>query len=217
MVRRKSKIGGHWFLLILVVLTTVASGSLIYLSSQSTRGGFPFPCTSSTLTIHVHPWLQIKLDGEFVTIPAYIGIKNVNGVECVEPVHTHDSSGIIHIEASDKRNYTLGDFFTVWRATYENITIDGQTRPVIFNATDLFGFKADKTHSIIVLVDGKRIDSNNYLSLNLDALDYCNSTNSAFQNSPCYSSARDSDPYWGGEPYPYGTGHTIVIEYFASS
>jgi hypothetical protein len=29
-------------------------------------------------------------------------------------MHTHDSSGIIHMEAPHPFNYTLGDFFSVW-------------------------------------------------------------------------------------------------------
>ncbi len=217
MKRRKKRVGGHWLLIILIILTALAVASLLYLSSRSTQGEFPFPCTKGTLVIHVHPWLQIRVNGKPVTIPAYIGIKSINGAECIEPIHTHDSSGIIHIEANDKRNYTLGDFFAVWKATYGNITINGQIRPVVFNATDLFGFRVDRTHTIVVLVDGKKIDQGSYLSLNLNSLDYCNSTNSISEDSPCYSSARDSDPYWGGETYPYGTGHTIVIEYISNT
>jgi hypothetical protein len=217
MIRRKKKMSGFLFLIVLVFVASIVSAFLVYFSSQTQKGNFPFPCTNETLAIHVHPWIQIKINGEQVTIPAYIGIKSVNGEECVEPIHTHDNSGIIHIEASERRNYTLGDFFSVWKATYSEVTISGQIRPVIFNTTDLFGFRVDAAHSIIVLVDGKKIDPSNYLSLNLNMLDYCNSTNSVSQSSPCFSSARNSEPYWGGEVYPYGTGHTIVIEYVSNS
>jgi hypothetical protein len=30
------------------------------------------------------------------------------------PLHTHDASGIIHVESSVKRNYTLGEFLNTW-------------------------------------------------------------------------------------------------------
>ena len=32
----------------------------------------------------------------------------------IAALHTHDASGIVHIESPDKRDYTLGQFFDVW-------------------------------------------------------------------------------------------------------
>jgi len=32
----------------------------------------------------------------------------------MRPVHTHDSTGIIHVEFPRKHDFTLRDFFTVW-------------------------------------------------------------------------------------------------------
>ena len=29
-------------------------------------------------------------------------------------LHTHDASGIIHVESPDERPYTLGNFFDIW-------------------------------------------------------------------------------------------------------
>lgn len=59
----------------------------------------------------------------------------------------------------------------------------------------------------MLLVDGK--PSTAFGSLVLNQLDYCSA---ASTGPPCYPTAV-GDPYYNGQPYPYGTGHTIVIEY----
>lgn len=63
-----------------------------------------------TLKQHIHPHLQIFVDGENEIIPANIGLSS----KCERSIHTHDTNGIIHVEAQDNRQYTLGDFFSVW-------------------------------------------------------------------------------------------------------
>ena len=37
-----------------------------------------------------------------------------DGMSGMAPLHTHDTSGIIHVESSVKRNYTLGEFLNTW-------------------------------------------------------------------------------------------------------
>ena len=32
----------------------------------------------------------------------------------MSPLQTHDSNGIIHVESTKYRNYTLGDFLNIW-------------------------------------------------------------------------------------------------------
>lgn len=209
--RRKS----HTRLYLALAVIVVLSGAGIYALSNSLahpsgpNGALPFPCSSGTIAEHVHPWLTIVINGQNMTIPADIGI--VNGGGCLEPLHTHDASGTIHIEASSTATqYTLNDFFTIWSATYGSVTIAGTQHPIIFNSTDILGFKADATHKVILLVDGK--PSSEYGSLVLDSLDYCSA---ATTGPPCSPTAVGT-PYWNGQEYPYGTGHTIVIEYTAS-
>lgn len=34
------------------------------------------------------------------------------------PIHTHDDTGIIHIESPVKRDFTLADFFAVWNKPF---------------------------------------------------------------------------------------------------
>jgi hypothetical protein len=40
-------------------------------------------------------------------------------------LHTHDTTGLIHIESTDIRTFTLGQFFDVWGVTFnENCIMD---------------------------------------------------------------------------------------------
>ena len=45
-------------------------------------------------------------------LPAYIGI-DAQG-RFIAELHTHDTSGIIHVESPKVRKFTLGNFFDVW-------------------------------------------------------------------------------------------------------
>lgn len=74
------------------------------------------PCLDSkisTLKQHIHPHLQIIFEGQNEVIPANIGLSS----DCEKVIHTHDTDGVIHVEAQDNRQYTLGNFFSVWSAT----------------------------------------------------------------------------------------------------
>ncbi|MGE5306039.1 MAG: hypothetical protein ACM3TN_22225 [Alphaproteobacteria bacterium] len=62
--------------------------------------------------LHIHQHLDILLNGKPVTVPAGIGINQV--ARFISPLHTHDVSGVIHVESDVKRDFTLGQFFDVW-------------------------------------------------------------------------------------------------------
>lgn len=61
---------------------------------------------------HIHALLHIYINGLLAPLPADIGIDAAKGIEA--SMHTHDGTGIIHMEAPHPFNYTLGDFFAVW-------------------------------------------------------------------------------------------------------
>lgn len=61
---------------------------------------------------HVHTDLQLYDRGRRVAVPADIGISQA--ANCLYWIHTHDDSGIIHIESPIKRTFTLGQFFDIW-------------------------------------------------------------------------------------------------------
>jgi hypothetical protein len=63
-------------------------------------------------TFHIHALLHIYVNGLLSNLPANIGLDSAKGLE--SSMHTHDRTGIIHMEAPHPFNYTLGDFFSVW-------------------------------------------------------------------------------------------------------
>jgi hypothetical protein len=205
---------GYWAVSAVAAAAVIALLGLLHRSSPAAP--FPFPCLAQeTLALHVHPYLRIVMEGQAVRVPAAVGIRDPRmqqgvavGGSCFEPVHTHDASGIIHIEAPDpSRQYTLGDFFAVWRATFGTVRIGGGSFPVTYASDELLGHHAGGGHTIRLLVDGRTVASGPGLVLN--ALDYCSAQSAA---PPCYPTAV-------GDPFPpailrqYGTGHTILLEY----
>jgi hypothetical protein len=60
---------------------------------------------------HVHAKLELYVRGEKRTVPAYVGIIPNR---CMYWLHTHDSTGWIHVEAPRQIRATLGQFFDVW-------------------------------------------------------------------------------------------------------
>ncbi|HWG08672.1 MAG TPA: hypothetical protein VN672_06655 [Solirubrobacteraceae bacterium] len=61
---------------------------------------------------HIHALLHIYVNGLLRPLPANIGLDPAKGIE--SSMHTHDGTGIIHMEAPHPFKYTLGDFFAVW-------------------------------------------------------------------------------------------------------
>lgn len=99
-------------------------------------------CTTDMATeFHIHPKLIITIDGKDQPIPSGIGIKN----GCMNPLHTHDEPGVIHVESPEPRDFMLGDWFAVWGKAF--------TKDQILDA------KVDEKHSIRVRVNGQEVDT----------------------------------------------------------
>lgn len=64
------------------------------------------------LDVHYHAHLDVIVRGHKITVPAYIGIDA--GRKSITALHTHDTSGIVHIESAADVPFTLGQFFTEW-------------------------------------------------------------------------------------------------------
>ena len=98
-------------------LTGLALSLLAPRPAMSFFGGLPIDgirCDATEgVVLHIHSHLQLVDRGHPVTVPAYIGIPAVNP-PCLYWLHTHDATGIIHIESPSKRSFTLGEFFDVW-------------------------------------------------------------------------------------------------------
>jgi hypothetical protein len=62
--------------------------------------------------LHTHQHLSVTVDGEPVPVPANIGVDVQQGG--MSALHTHDSSGIVHVESATVEPFTLGQLFTQW-------------------------------------------------------------------------------------------------------
>ncbi|WP_328731911.1 hypothetical protein OHT20_17670 [Streptomyces caniferus] len=93
---------------------------------------------------HFHTHLDILVNGKPVPIPANIGIDAA--AQSMSELHTHDTSGVLHIEAPAKRRYILGQLFNEWGLQ--------------LNAQQIGGLKAGDGKTLTAYVDGKRASGN---------------------------------------------------------
>src|SRR3954453_307966 len=127
-------------------------GRTIFEPGDTPRGGNGQPVdgiegsSREMLKVHVHAHLALFHKGEQIAIPYGIGIVRPFQVKNgfvgmgggIYWLHTHDATGIIHVESPDNRTYTLGQFFDIW----------GQT----LNAPEVAGLKG----GVRAYVDDKR-------------------------------------------------------------
>ena len=119
------------------------------------------PGTHEFFTYHVHAHLDVFVNGRRVQIPGGIGIDIadprvqryvVEGAPaygripgcprpCISPLHTHDVTGVIHIEAPTKGQFTLGQFFEEWGVRFDGSCVGGYCEP---------------DASVVMFIDGKR-------------------------------------------------------------
>jgi hypothetical protein len=115
---------------------------------------------------HIHTHLDVFVNGTPARVPAGIGIQiNVPGVQhgtspdgtpsyggiricarpCIAALHTHDDSGVLHVESQQPRTYRVGQVFTEWNVRLDQSCVGGYCKP---------------QDSILVYVDGKRYPGN---------------------------------------------------------
>jgi hypothetical protein len=90
-------------------------------------------------TVHYHSHIDVNINGKTVTVPALIGI----GQNGISELHTHDTTGVIHIEAVQDRPFSLHQLMTEW-----GVTLDQNC----FST-----FCTDATNELRVYVDGKQV------------------------------------------------------------
>lgn len=61
-------------------------------------------------TYHTHALLSVYRNGVRLALPDSIG----RGSGCNYEMHTHDGSGVLHIETDVPRTFTLGQFLALW-------------------------------------------------------------------------------------------------------
>ena len=68
--------------------------------------------TKEGVVMHVHAHLSVTVDGRAVTVPAHIGIDTV--AHRYAPIHTHDTTGVLHVESPVASTFHLGQAFVEW-------------------------------------------------------------------------------------------------------
>lgn len=100
--------------------------------------------TAEGTALHIHQHLSVTVDGSSVVVPAEMGIDVAQ--QRISPIHTHDESGIIHVESPTVQTFTLGQVFDEWQqplgpgqvGTYRD-GADGQTVTVFVDGKTYAG------------------------------------------------------------------------------
>jgi hypothetical protein len=88
------------------------------------------------LAFHIHQHLDLFVNGQRVSVPSQIGISGGFAF-----LHTHDATGVIHVESPVVKKYTLGNFFDVWG--------------VLFTKDQLAAYTTSGNAKLWVFVNGK--------------------------------------------------------------
>jgi hypothetical protein len=91
--------------------------------------------------VHHHAMVHIYNDGILIPIAPNIGL--IPAQHVASSIHTHDSTGIIHMESKVPHNFRLGDLFYIWG--------------VPFGSKSIGQLQAGDGKQIFVYVNGRRV------------------------------------------------------------
>ena len=138
----------------------VSSSSKVMSGTSASASSLPpidnIQCNSmEQAAFHIHAHLDIFINGQPYTIPSQIGIVSDR---CFYWLHTHDESGVIHIESPTTRDFTLGQFFDIWNKKFSN--------------SQIFGNIVNSKNTLSVYVNGIKVNPGvNYTDIKLNAHD----------------------------------------------
>ncbi len=147
-LEHRQKSSGRWVIwsiitvLVIIILmrTYIKNSNTSSVSTSKSNRELVDSCTTDMATeFHIHPFLDITINGQKQVIPANVGIFE----GCMHPLHTHDETGKIHVESPVQRDFTLGDFFYVWKKT--------------FTKDQILDYTADSTHTIRQTINGEEV------------------------------------------------------------
>ena len=159
---------------IVAVLITIIVLALVFLRPAVNPVQLPdylSRCVVGTLVIHSHPHLVLTISGRGQTLPVTFN------AGCAQPMHTHDSSGIIHVESDQFVSFTIGDWFSLWGYWAASPAV------ATFNSTLVLGHATGGGHTLLMTVNGS-VDNN--------ATDFKDGNPSNFQNLLIPKSAGES-------------------------
>jgi hypothetical protein len=78
--------------------------------------------TTEGEVVHIHQHLDIFVDGKKQPVPTNIGVYDG---QFLTELHTHDPSGIVHVESPTKRTFDLAQFMGAWGVRFNDSCIGG--------------------------------------------------------------------------------------------
>lgn len=97
---------------------------------------------SEGTAVHFHAHLDVFVDAKPVAVPADLGL----GSNDLAELHTHDTSGVLHIEAPANGSWVLGQLFDEWN--------------VRLNSQQIGGLKVGHGSTLRVYVNGRQVNAN---------------------------------------------------------
>lgn len=98
--------------MIALAVIAVVAGVITNIVTQQVRAQDPlYQCiTSEDQPYQAYVTIFVTVDGQEIPVPKDIGILP----DCVRPIHTHDSNGVIHVAYEKPYNFRLGHFLWYW-------------------------------------------------------------------------------------------------------
>jgi hypothetical protein len=131
------------------------------------------PAIISNTPMHIHVGLALFNGTQQATIPEDIGRNPARWVDhsldqyldlregtsgSLAPIHTHDTSGTVHVEASVTMNFTLGQFFSIWGQPFGPNQVVNLMRDPTHTLTMTVNGIPDEEWGALVLVDQQQIE-----------------------------------------------------------
>ncbi|MFL6322480.1 MAG: hypothetical protein ACJ72Q_18660 [Nitrososphaeraceae archaeon] len=133
-----------------IAAVAIALGAVFIMGAQG--GVMP----GAKMVLHIHPHLDVTADSTPMIIPQNVGIDvslwkdhsiDKYGMQGMAPLHTHDTSGTIHVESNTNRPYTLGQFLDIWAG----LNLNGKTVSATVDGKSISDYRN------ILLKDGEQI------------------------------------------------------------
>lgn len=102
--------------IIVAVAAASVAGAILYQPVQAAAISGVECHRTEQLNYHVHTHLDMFVDGRKQQVPDNVGRLD----SCLYWLHTHTGDGIIHIEAPQTREFTLGQVIDVWKQTSDS-------------------------------------------------------------------------------------------------
>jgi hypothetical protein len=172
--RRRTTRGASLILIVTAVLIPACGGSKAP-RQASTRltvntGNAPWPTpdevpdrvaaaglphsSSEFLTVHYHAHLDIFVNGSSQPVASSIGRVDQS---FFSPLHTHATSGLIHIEAASDLRFTLAMLFTEWGVRLTDNCVGGYCQPATTIRAYVDGKEVREAMPTIILKKGEEI------------------------------------------------------------